>query len=95
MKKKYVDQLIQKLIDLRLEETPVIWQLEETRRIEMSWTVVPHPDLILIVVSDKVKITNLVRNPKERIVTNEGGLVTITRLDEGKVYFTTDNGTET
>jgi len=70
-------------------------QLEAARRLETGRATVPHPDLNLIVVGDRVKITNRVRNPKGGEVTKRDRLGTVTRLHEGKVFFTTDNGTNT
>ena len=95
MRTKTVDELIQNLLDLRLVETSILRQLEEARRRETGRAFLPHPDLNLIVVGDRVKITNRVLNPKGCEVTKRDRLATVTRLDEGKVFFTTDNGTNT
>ena len=95
MRTKTVDELIKDLLQLRLVETALLRQLEEARRLETGRATLPHPDLNLIVVGDRVKITNRVRNPKGGEVTKQDRFATVTRLHEGKVYFTTDNGTNT
>ena len=95
MKTKSVDELIKKLLELQLVETSLLRQLEEARRIKTGRAILPHPDLNLIIFGDRVKITNRVCNPKGGQVTKWDMLATVIRLDEGKVYFTTGNGTDT
>ena len=95
MKTKSVDKFIKKLLELRLVEFSLLRQLEEALRIATGRATLPHPDLNLTIVGDRVKITNRARNPKGGQVTKRDRLVTVTRLDEGKVFFTTDNDTDT
>ena len=93
MSNKSVDQLIQRLKQLKVEEPIVIQQLEEARRTKTGQT--DHPHIGDIVIDNRVKITNRVRNLKGINVTNADRLKTVTCTDKKKIYFTTDNDTET
>ena len=99
MKNQSVDQLIQKLKEIRIQETQVLDQLEEARvretRDNASQAPILHVDHNPFEKGDRVKISNKIRLPGGRTPTNGDRIAVVTDVVEDKVYFTTLNGTKT
>ena len=99
MKNLSVDQLIQKLKQIRIQETEVLEQLEEARARETTSRSPQVPpataDPNLFEEGDQIRITNKVRLPRGRAVTDGDRLAVVTDIQGDKVYFITNNGTKT
>ena len=98
MSNQTVDQLIQKLKEIRKQETKVLDQLEkarsqETHRALQAPTINTNPNIFKK--GDEVNITNKIRLPKGRTVTSNDRLAVVSNTRGDKVYFTTNNGTKT
>ena len=94
MKNQSVDQLIQKLKEIRIQETQVLDQLEEARVRETrdNASQVDHNPYEK---GDRVKISNKIRLPGGRTPTNGDCVAIVTDVVEDKVYFTILNGNKT
>ena len=90
MRNKSVDELIQELKIIRIQETQILNQHEEARTRETSDRS-PNP----FKEGDHIKVTNNVRLPRGRTVTDGDRLAVVTDIQGDKVYFTTSNGTKT
>lgn len=103
-----VDELIERLKEIRIEESAVIEELTEARKLENR----NHTDTNnaahvnnrqkqqnndnTIKVGSRVKITNKVRAPFGRqLSTTEDGLATVYKVNGERVYFVTDKGYKT
>ena len=98
MSNRTVDQLIQKLKEIRIQETKVLDQLEkarsqETHRALQAPTINTNSNIFKK--GDEVNITNKIRLPKGRTVTSNDHLAVVSNTRGDKVYFTTNNGTKT
>lgn len=89
--------LIKQLKRLKVREARILEQLEAANEVQHADHPVQPPSFEI---GDRVRITNRVRRPAnwdERVRWNdrEARNATVTGLSDGKVYFTTNNGTQT
>lgn len=92
-----VAALIEQLKRLKVREARILEQLEAENDLQRVDHFVQPPTFEI---GDRVRITNRVRRPAnwdERIPWNERHArnATVTGIADGKIYFTTDNGTQT
>ena len=98
MSNQTVDRLIQKLNEIRIQETKVLDQLEKARSQEahralQAPTINTNPNIFKK--GDEVNITKKIRLPNGRTVTSNDRLAIVSNTRGEKVYFTTNNGTKT
>lgn len=77
-----VDDIIQKIQQLRLKETQLFSQLKAARQTEVDISISE------LNVGDRIRITNRNHSPSVRTGT-------VTRITPDRIYLTTDNGVNT
>ena len=96
MQGESVDDVIRQLQALRLQEDRLLRCLVEAREREaQSAASPPNTGTAAFRIGERVRITNIVKNPFGRPATDRDRVGTVTKITKKRVFLITDSGTVT